>query len=152
LATLFFSWELWSDVFGLRTTPIPWELSEFIQTFASIGLILGTGTGLYFLRASELRIDRLGSQMQAATGNYQSHLEKLFKGWDLSGAERAVAVYAMKGFSNAEIADLRQTSVATIKSQMNAIFRKAGLDNRQQLIAYLVEELLSGVALQPVAD
>jgi DNA-binding CsgD family transcriptional regulator len=90
--------------------------------------------------------------MQAATGNYQSHLEKLFKGWDLSGAERAVAVYAMKGFSNAEIADLRQTSVATIKSQMNAIFRKAGLGNRQQLIAYLVEELLSGVALQPVTD
>lgn len=150
LATLFFSWELWSDVLGLRTTPIPWELSEFIQTFASLGLMLGTFTGIYLLAMSSRRIERLDSQMAAATGNYQFHLERLFHDWALSGAERSVAIFAMKGFSNAEIAGLRKTSVATIKSQMNAIFRKAGLENRQQLIAYLVEELLSGVALQPV--
>ncbi|MEO8531546.1 MAG: helix-turn-helix transcriptional regulator, partial [Deltaproteobacteria bacterium] len=64
----------------------------------------------------------------------------------------AVAVYAMKGFSNGEIAELRKTSIPTVKSQMKAIFRKAGLDNRQQLIAFLVEELLSGVALKNPED
>ena len=111
--------------------------------------MVGTATAIYALRASARRINRLGSQMEAATGNYQNHLEKLFKQWELSAAERAVAIFAMKGFSNAEIAELRKTSVPTIKSQMNAIFRKAGLENRQQLIAFLVEELLSGVALQP---
>ena len=121
--------------------------------FSGIGLIVGTATSVYFLRVSERRIDRLGRQMQAATGNYQSHVEDLFKGWSLSATESAVAVYAMKGFSNAEIADLRKTSVATVKTHMKAIFRKTGLENRQQLIAYLVEELLSGVALpSPASD
>jgi hypothetical protein len=58
-----------------------------------------------------------------------------------------VALLAIKGFSNLEIANLRGTTLATIKSQMNAIFRKAGLISRQQLIAYLVEDLLAGVSL-----
>jgi hypothetical protein len=55
-------------------------------------------------------------------------------------------VYAMKGFSNAEIGGFRGTSVSTVKSQMNAIYRKTGFSNRQQLISFLVEEMLAGVA------
>ena len=38
----------------------------------------------------------------------------------------------MKGFSNAEIADLRGTTAATVKSQMNAIYRKSNFTNRQR--------------------
>ena len=57
----------------------------------------------------------------------------------LSPSEQAVAVFAMKGFSNGEIAELRGTSASTIKSQMNSVFRKAGFANRQQLISFLVE-------------
>ena len=53
-------------------------------------------------------------------------------------------IYAIKGFSNAEIGELRGTSAATVKSQMNAIYRKTGFSNRQQLIAFMVEELLHG--------
>lgn len=147
LATLFFSWEFWSDVLGLRRQPLPWEIYDLIQTFASVGLVFGSAAGFLLLRGSEKRIRRLGSQVDAAAGNYQSHLLTLFKDWDLTVSERAVAVYAMKGFSNAEIAELRKTTVSTVKSQMNAIFRKANLDSRQQLIAYLVEELLSGLVV-----
>ena len=67
----------------------------------------------------------------------------------LSPSEKAVAVLAIKGFSNLEISNLRGTALATIKSQMNSVFRKAGLTNRQQLIAFLVEDLLAGVSLEP---
>ena len=48
-------------------------------------------------------------------------------------------------FSNAEIADLRNTSLPTVKSQMTAIFRKSGCTSRQQLISYLVDDLVQGV-------
>ena len=40
--------------------------------------------------------------------------------------------------------------MSTIKSQMNSIFRKAGFSSRQQLISFLVEELLAGVS--PAAE
>lgn len=151
LATGFFSWGIWSGLFG-RLDPAAPPLNVFIQTFAAVGLIVGTATSVYYLRMSERRIGRLDRQIQAATGDYQSHLEDLFRQWALSGAERAVAVLAMKGFSNAEIATLRKISVPTVKTHMKAVFRKTGLDNRQQLIAFLVEELLSGVALNAPED
>jgi DNA-binding CsgD family transcriptional regulator len=151
LATGFFSWGIWSGLFG-RLDPATPPLNVFIQTFAAVGLIVGTATGVYYLRMSERRIGRLDSQIQAATGNYQTHLEDLFRQWSLSTAERAIAILAMKGFSNAEIAGLRKISVPTVKTHMKAVFRKTGLDNRQQLIAFLVEELLSGIALQPPED
>jgi DNA-binding CsgD family transcriptional regulator len=53
-----------------------------------------------------------------------------------------VALYAVKGYANAEIAELRGKSEATIKTQINAVFRKAGVQNRGQLIAQFLDLLL----------
>src|SRR5690606_18610029 len=115
----------------------------YIQILASVGLIVGVVVSGSFLRQSLHRISRMGRQMDVVSGNFQTHLLALFEAWNFSPSEQAVAVYAMKGFSNNEIALLRGTSTATIKSQMNSIFRKSGLTSRQQLISYLVEELLA---------
>jgi DNA-binding CsgD family transcriptional regulator len=147
LATGFFSWGIWSGLFG-RLDPGTPPMNVFIQTFAAVGLIVGTATSVYYLRMSERRIGRLDSQIRAATANYQTHLEVMFRQWSLSASERSIAILAMKGFSNAEIASLRKISVPTVKTHMKAVFRKTGLDNRQQLIAFLVEEVLSGITLQ----
>lgn len=114
---------------------------------ASVGLITGVVVSGLFLRRLLKRMGSMSRQIDAAAGRFQSHLEDLFATWDLSPSERAVAIYAMKGFSNAEIAGLRGTSTSTIKSQMNAIYRKTGFGNRRELISFLVEELLAGVAV-----
>ena len=42
----------------------------------------------------------------------------------------------------AEIAALRETSEGTVKSQNSAIYRKAGVKTRTQLVGALIEELL----------
>ena len=63
--------------------------------------------------------------------------------WALSPAERDVAIFAIKGMSNAEIAALRDKSEATIKAQLNAVFRKAGVNGRAQLISYFIEVLMN---------
>jgi DNA-binding CsgD family transcriptional regulator len=147
LSALFFLTDLWSEVFGLRSRALPWQWQEYIQTLASIGLIAGVFVSAVFLRTSLRLVAQMSRQIEVTSGNFQSHLTRLFAQWELSPSEQAVAVFAMKGFSNAEIAGLRGTSESTIKSQMNAIYRKTGLGNRQQLIAFLVEDLLAGVAL-----
>ena len=152
LSALFFVGELWSEVFNLRSQPIPWQWQEYIQILASVGLITGVVVSGWFLRLSWRRMERMGRQIDVATGNFEQHMRDLFTAWNLSPSEQAVAVYAMKGFSNGEIADLRGTSASTIKSQMNSVYRKAGLSNRQQLISYLVEDLLAGVSTEQVTD
>jgi DNA-binding CsgD family transcriptional regulator len=145
LSGVFFLGELWSEVLGFRTSPIPYQWQELIQVLASVGLLFGIGATTLFLRSVLTRLENTTRQIEAASGQFHDHLRRLFADWGLSASESDVAIYAMKGFSNAEVAALRGTSASTVKSQMNAVFRKSGMANRQQLIAFLVEELLSGV-------
>ena len=147
LSAVFFVGDLWTEVLGLRTQPIPWAWQEYIQTFASVGLVIGVVVSGLFLRHSLARLNALNRQIDVASGNFHGHLMQLFVEWELSPSEQSVAICAMKGFSNAEIAELRGTSASTVKSQMNSIYRKCRLGNRQQLISFLVEELLAGVAV-----
>lgn len=139
--------DLCSEVFGLRSRALPWQWQEYIQKLASIGLIAGVLVSAVFLRTSLRCVAQMIGQIEITSGNFQSHLTRLFAQWEPSPSEQAVQVFAMKGFSNAEIAGLRGTSESTIKSQMNAIYRKTELGIRHHLIACLVEDLLAGVAL-----
>lgn len=143
VCALVFVGELATEVFGLRTTPIPYEWQELIQILASVGLISGVVVTAFYVRRSATRIMNMGKQLDVAAGQFENHLGEMFASWDLSQSEQSVAILAMKGFSNAEVSDMRGTSVSTIKSQMNSIYKKSGLANRQQLISFLVEELLA---------
>ena len=147
LSAAFFLGDLWSEVLGLRRTPLPFEVQEYIQISASIGLLAGFLTTSHVLAKSFQNVTQLRRQVDVVSGNYQTHLDALFTDWDLSPSEQAVTLYVMKGFSNAEVAGFRGTSASTVKTQLNAVYRKSGCANRQQLISYLVEELLSGVAV-----
>lgn len=63
--------------------------------------------------------------------------------WGLSQAEADVAIFVVKGFSNSEIADMRGSSIATVKSQLGKIYSKSGLESRYQLIAFVTDEVCS---------
>ncbi|MCR8723393.1 helix-turn-helix transcriptional regulator [Frigidibacter sp. ROC022] len=151
LSALFFVGELWSEVLGIRHTPIPYAWQEYIQFWASIGLVVGVITSFAFLTQTQRRMASMHRQIDVTSGKYQNHLMGHFDRWGLSPSERAVTICAMKGFSNSEIAELRGTSASTIKSQMKAVFRKTELQNRQQLIAFMVEELLVGMEPEPAS-
>ena len=71
-------------------------------------------------------------------------LEERFADWGLTPAERDVALFAIKGMSTAEIASLRNTSEGTVKAQTNAIYRKAGVSGRPQLLSLFIEDLMDG--------
>lgn len=63
--------------------------------------------------------------------------------WGLSQAEADVAIFAAKGFSNNEIAEMRGCALATVKSQLSKIYQKSGLGSRYQLIAFVTDEAVS---------
>ena len=65
-----------------------------------------------------------------------------FTDWRLTPAERDVAVFLVKGLSTRDIADLRGTSEGTIKAQTNAIYRKAAVTGRTQLLSTFIEDLM----------
>jgi DNA-binding CsgD family transcriptional regulator len=62
--------------------------------------------------------------------------------WGLTPAEQDVALFAIKGFSTREISEMRNTSEGTIKAQTNAIYRKAGVSGRPQLLSLFIDDLM----------
>ena len=79
-------------------------------------------------------------------------LQERFDDWGLTPAEQDVALFAIKGMSTQEIAALRSTSEGTVKAQTNAIYRKAGVSGRPQLLSLFIEDLMDDDAeLRPPA-
>lgn len=146
LCGLVFTVELFSDVLGLRSWTLRWQAHELVQLTAVLGLILGTAASIAFLVDNLRRAQTVERQLQAASGALHTAMQAQFEEWCLSPAEADVALYAVKGCANAQIAELRGKSEATIKTQINAVFRKAGVQNRGQLIAQFLDLLLDAPA------
>jgi DNA-binding CsgD family transcriptional regulator len=96
-------------------------------------------------RVLELRVQR-------ASGLFTELLDERFGQWGLTPSERDVAWFALKGMSTAEIAALRGTSEGTVKAQSNAIYRKAGVNGRAQLLSLFIEDLMEAPPGQAAAQ
>ncbi len=99
------------------------------------------------IRKSFGRQKRMEQQIQAASGEFAKLLEDHFEEWRLTPSERDVALLAIKGFTINEIAELRDTRDGTVKAQCNAIYRKAGVSGRPQLLSVFIDELMQGALL-----
>ena len=142
LCAVFFISDIFSSVLGLRSTPLSWRTRELLELGAALGLLLGLGLGAVVL-ARALKGRHMAEEgLRRASGAFMDLLEERFAEWALSPAERDVALFAIKGMSTAEIGVLRQTSEGTVKAQTNAIYRKAGVTGRPQLLSLFIEDLM----------
>lgn len=128
------------------------ELAEFdpltiLEAFALIGLLASVALTLAEYRALMRRTDRVERNLAAATGAFAALMDDQFTRWGLTAAERDVALMSVKGLSVADIAAMRHTAAGTVKAQSAAIYRKAGVSNRAEMISVLIEDLIDGVPL-----
>lgn len=80
-------------------------------------------------------------------GLSQSIDQQLTK-WNLSAAEKEVALLLLKGLSLKEIAEIRNTTEKTARVQSIAVYSKSGLSGRSELAAFFLEDLLQPQTLQ----
>ena len=144
VCAVFFVSEILLTVIGLRTTPISWQTREFLEIGAAVGLLLGVVLGWLALSRTWRRARQAEAKLRAASGAFMELLDERFDDWGLTAAERDVALFAIKGCSLQEIAALRNTSEGTVKAQTNAIYRKAGVSGRPQLLGLFIEDLMTG--------
>jgi DNA-binding CsgD family transcriptional regulator len=90
-------------------------------------------------RADLLRWREQSAQLLAGLG---ALIDKQFMDWDLSPAEREVALLLLKGLSLKEIAAVRRAGEATVRQQAQSVYRKADLTGRAELSAFFLEDLL----------
>lgn len=138
----FFVSDILTSILGIRTTPLSWEMREYMEIGASIGLVLGLVVGgLMVIRALKDR-NSAEERLRRASGAFADLLQEKFAEWGLTASERDVALFAIKGMSTADIAGLRSTSEGTVKAQTNAIYRKAGVSGRSQLLSLFIDDLM----------
>ena len=140
----------------------PYTLADIVQDGVQTALLVATAVAVALLagRMQSDREQRLSLtrdlEMARAEGEEwrsraQSHVEglgaaigKQFEQWDLTGAEREVALLMLKGFVHKEIAALRGTTEATVRHQARVIYQKAGVEGRAGFCAFFLEDLLPG--------
>lgn len=140
--TLFFVSDILVTVIGLEVEPMSWQLREIMEIGAAIGLIMGVVFGGLAVAHTLRRNRQVEGRLRAASGAFMELLSDQFREWQLTPAERDVALFSVKGLSTQEIARLRNTSEGTVKAQSNAIYRKAGVCGRAQLLGLFIEELM----------
>ncbi|MEM7295174.1 MAG: hypothetical protein AAF330_00875 [Pseudomonadota bacterium] len=138
---------LW-DIFwpGQMSPLIDNDTLELLVTFA---LFLGLGFTSLELRKVLTRQNQLEDQIKIASGAFNEVMEARFSSWSLTAAEREVAILAIKGFSIAEMADLRETKQGTIKAQCASVYKKAGVTGRLQLLSVFLDDLMADDLVKP---
>ncbi|NTT85057.1 helix-turn-helix transcriptional regulator [Tabrizicola fusiformis] len=119
---------------------------------ATLGLLLGIGCEALVLWRLLRRQARLQQGMSVAAGALAEVMEGFFAEWALTPAEADVARFTVKGYAIAEIAGFRGSAEATVKTHLNAIYRKAGVAGRAQLVSLLVEDLLRAPLVSVAAE
>ena len=142
ICALFFIGQIAISVLGLPVGPINWTYHELIEIGAALGLLIGSVFGALALRAARPRSHAAEAALKRAQGAFKDVLEMRFTDWDLTAAERDVALFAIKGYSTQDIAGLRGVSEGTVKAQSNAIYRKSGVSGRAQLLSLFIDELV----------
>jgi DNA-binding CsgD family transcriptional regulator len=80
-----------------------------------------------------LRVEYSGDQQTVAIISFD--VDDADKTGELTSAEREVALLALAGKSNNEIAEARHCSVRTVANQLQSVFRKLGIRSRAELAA-----------------
>ena len=118
--------------------------NDLLEYAVSFTLLIGLAFTGWELKKLIHREKRMSSQLEIAAGAFSKVLQEQFTTWGLTGAEQEVALLSIKGFSIAEIAEMRETKEGTIKAQNAAIYRKAGVTGRTQLLSHFIEDLMGG--------
>lgn len=143
----FFIADIIADLMGNELAFGPIDHHEF-ELVAVVALVIGIVMTGREIRHITRRTEHVEGQLRAAAGAFMQLLDEYFDRWALTPSEKDVALLAIKGLSINEIATIRETKEGTIKAQCNAIYRKAGVSGRPQLLSVFIEELM-GAGLIP---
>ena len=149
LCALVFVLDILLSALGIYPAPLSWSTRELLEIGAGLGLFLGLILGTILVLRAVRDLSRDEARHDRASAAFVDLLNARFDQWGLTAAERDVALFAIKGLTTAEIAVLRATSEGTVKAQTNAIYRKAGVSGRSQLLSLFIEDMMGSGRSHP---
>jgi len=143
--------DLWMD---WPSSPGAFHVAFEIAVLAfSLGGVAFLWGGWMRTRRSLSRTRGVSARLTAERDAWRKRAEKLLRGlgeeidvqlraWNLTAAEREVALLLLKGLGHKEIAALLGRSDRTIRQHAVSVYRKSNLSGRAELAAFFLEDLL----------
>ncbi|WP_299304668.1 helix-turn-helix transcriptional regulator [uncultured Litoreibacter sp.] len=147
----FFAFDAVSDFLGWEAKSPLRDMDVYEYVFAAV-LVVSLAITAREIVKMQRRQKRLKQQVDVASGAFAELLERQFEEWQLTSSEAEVAMLAIKGLSIADMARLRDTKEGTIKAQCAAVYRKAGVTGRLQLLSLFIEELMAETLIPAPRD
>lgn len=141
LCTIFFLSDVLADIGVVGWSSLT-DLHLLPELGASLGLIIGIVIEIQVLLKMLRRQVDMKRGLDVAAGALAQLMEGYFSDWGLTPSEQDIAAFTIKGYSIAEIASLRGSAEATVKTHLNGIYRKAGVSGQSQLVSLLIEDLM----------
>ena len=138
LCAVVFFWDFLSEFSGLDT--LDWHV--FKEALASFALLAGIGFETLYLRNIFRRKASLERSVGLASSALETIIQDHFDLWKLTHSERDIAALLVKGLSIAEIASVRGSAEGTVKAHLNAIYRKANVRSRSDLMSTIMDTLV----------
>jgi len=122
-------------------------------------VVVSFGLGVYLLRAwygtarslkatqRELvergrERDRWREQAEQLLRGLGREIERQFDAWELTPAEKEVALLVVKGSSHKAIASMTDRSERTVRQHATSVYAKADLRGRHELAAFFLQDLM----------
>jgi DNA-binding CsgD family transcriptional regulator len=109
------------------------------------GIVLGAAYIMHLRKEARIR----EASVAVARGALARILTERFVEWGLSAAEADVAMFALKGCTVAQIADMRSAAQGTVRAQLSQVYAKAGVSSQPMLMSLFLEDLMSDQGLPP---
>ncbi|MCG6857752.1 MAG: LuxR C-terminal-related transcriptional regulator [Salaquimonas sp.] len=133
----------WAFAWMASKDQLAWQIIEMLEVGEMALAILALASGLILIRYLFQRNRQVEDQLLVASGAFHELMNERFTNWGLTEAEQEIATFTIKGLTIAEIAALRKKSQGTVKAQNNAVYRKAGVSSRTQLLSLFIEDLMA---------
>lgn len=146
LSALFFFQDVANDIREHIATDTAYSFGSalhlFFEILATIGLTLALIEILTYIKALQKSDEKHELQLKYLTEDFDALVHKQFNTWDLTAAEKDIALFMLRGLNNIEIAGLRKVAVGTIRVQSHRILQKAGVSSRTELMSIFMEEFM----------
>jgi DNA-binding CsgD family transcriptional regulator len=119
---------------GLLTTA--WLWSGWGRAEQSAGLLRRS------LAERQVERDAWRARAERALEGLGRAVDEQFRDWQLTPAERDVALMLLKGYGHKEVAALTGRSERTVRQHAVAVYQKSGLQGRAALAGFFLEDLV----------
>lgn len=111
-----------------------------VESVATVSILISLLLLRDYIRVTRAHETSLKASLDAMKQGLNTMILQKVDSLHLTPAEQEVAILTLKGYSLAETASLRGTSEGTVKVQAHAVYRKANVSSRAELILFCIED------------